>query len=125
MHTIVATMKVSTGWFFNCIYLKAKVLKLARIAATKHSATPIISSDTSFLLSVFLADRDSMIIPIVLIQKTITSCLVMRSFIMKYAIIEVKNGFSKINITFEVEVILRAMKMSRWAQVVPITLIMT
>eukprot|EP00353_Schmidingerella_taraikaensis_P003935 CAMPEP_0185572806 /NCGR_PEP_ID=MMETSP0434-20130131/4669_1 /TAXON_ID=626734 ORGANISM="Favella taraikaensis, Strain Fe Narragansett Bay" /NCGR_SAMPLE_ID=MMETSP0434 /ASSEMBLY_ACC=CAM_ASM_000379 /LENGTH=67 /DNA_ID=CAMNT_0028188809 /DNA_START=700 /DNA_END=906 /DNA_ORIENTATION=- len=42
-----------------------------------------------------------------------------------YAIIEVKNGFSKIRMTFEVEVSLRAMKMIKWAAVVPTTLAIT
>ena len=39
--------------------------------------------------------------------------------------IEVRKGFSKIRITFEVEVSLRAIKINKCAQVVPTTLTMT
>lgn len=64
-------------------------------------------------------------IPIVDMIKTIISCIVIRSLIIKYAIMDVKNGFSKMRMTLEVDVNLKAMKISKWAQVVPTTLAMT
>ena len=51
--------------------------------------------------------------PMVERQKTITSCTVILSPSIRKAMIDVKNGFSNIRMTFDVEVSLRAMKMSK------------
>ena len=66
-----------------------------------------------------------MTIPTVLMQKTTISCTVIFSPINKYAIIDVRNGFSNMRITLEVEVMRKAQNMSKWAKVVPITLTIT
>ena len=66
-----------------------------------------------------------MTIPTVLMQNTTISCTVIFSPMSKYAIIDVRNGFSKMRITLEVEVKRKAQKMSKWAKVVPMTLAIT
>ena len=60
-----------------------------------------------------MGDWESRIMPIVERQKTITSCTVILSPSMRKAMIDVKNGFSNIKMTFDVDVSLSAMKMSK------------
>ena len=60
-------------------------------------------------------------IPIVDMMKTMISWIVICSPMIRYAMIDVKNGFSKIRITFDVEVNLSAMNMIKCAAVVPTT----
>lgn len=122
MQTICATINGSTGLFLSCIWRKANVLKLAITAAMRQRITPSSSPEISFLLSLLLPERESKTMPTVLIAKTITSWIVIRSLMSMYAIIDVKNGFSKIRMTFDVDVSLRAINISRCAHVVPTTL---